>query len=231
MIKWKPNDAIMYHRLNRKTKFYIEKDVKDKFQAQNIDEHSRELNVLSSGLKSDGCTSLISPKSLTAEEWQQLSHELINKAESERQNAIKLRSFIDTILQQAHCDLVRQKERTDLAFEKRIRETKETKAKLEDHLNQVLSQIREMEENVDRLQKAICEKEPALRLAITRMGHREQRPNNELCRDPAQYRLMCTFKLSLWYLARIFRMIAALRSMIDSLKNIVRYYFSRTSFY
>ena len=186
-------------RMNRKTKYYLEKDIKNKFDSKTIDEHVRELNVLSSGLENKDCVDQIPPNAMYCNDLQEFSHELINKAEQDRQNAIKFRSYVDTILQQAHCDLIRQKARTDKAFENRIRETKETKAKLEDHLNQVLTQIREMEENADRLQRALCDQEPALKLAKTRLAHRRQRPGAEDCIDEAQHKLISKIERSILF--------------------------------
>ena len=49
----------------------------------------------------------------------------------------QLRSITDGILQQAANDMNKQKAETDLCFDKRIRETKETKSKLEEHLSRV----------------------------------------------------------------------------------------------
>jgi len=55
---------------------------------------------------------------------------------------------------------------------------------------QVLGQIQEMEDNIERLSKAITDKEAPLKLAHTRLENRSERPNVELCRDPVQYRLV-----------------------------------------
>lgn len=40
------------------------------------------------------------------------------------------------------------------------------------------------------MEKAINDKEPNMRVAHTRLDTRKDRPNVELCRDPAQYRLI-----------------------------------------
>ena len=47
-----------------------------------------------------------------------------------------------------------------------------------------------MEDNIDRLQNAIGDKEAPLKLAHTRLDNRTYRPNVENCRDPAQYSLV-----------------------------------------
>ena len=47
-----------------------------------------------------------------------------------------------------------------------------------------------MEDNIDRLTRAIADKEAPLMLAHTRLENRSERPNVELCRDPVQYKLV-----------------------------------------
>ncbi|XP_070205115.1 tektin-1-like isoform X2 [Littorina saxatilis] len=105
-------------------------------------------------------------------------------------NSTQLRSNIDGILQSTSNDRRKQVDATALAFSKRIHETRDTKGKLEDHLNKILGQIKEIEENISRLKKGIADKEAALELALTRLDTRRGRPNVELCRDAVQYRLV-----------------------------------------
>ena len=57
-------------------------------------------------------------------------------------------------------------------------------------MSKVLKQIQEMEDNIDKLKRAIEEKEPPMSLAQTRLCIRSERPNVELCRDAVQYRLI-----------------------------------------
>ena len=59
---------------------------------------------------------------------------------------------------------------------------------------QVINQIQEIEENIARLEKAINDKTPNLKVAHTRLDTRKDRPNVELCRDPVQYRLISEVK-------------------------------------
>ena len=54
----------------------------------------------------------------------------------------------------------------------------------------VKRQILEMEETVDRLERAIADKEAPMKLAQTRLEGRIGRPGVELCRDAVQYRLV-----------------------------------------
>lgn len=71
------------------------------------------------------------------EDWQDYSDANINKAERERQSSVDLRSLIDGILQQTANDMRKQCSEVNFSFQKRISETKDSKSKMEDHLNKV----------------------------------------------------------------------------------------------
>lgn len=212
-------EAIEQIRLNRKAKFLLDKDLKDKFAAQNIDEYCENLKNNSAGLHlKDGATK-IETNSVCPEEWQDFSHENIENAERERMSSVQLRSNIDGILQQTCNDQLKQVAATNLAFDKRIKETRDHKGRLEDHLNKVIGQIKEIEENISRLQKGIADKEDPMKLAHTRLDSRSQRPNVELCRDPVQYRLVEEVHELEGTLAQLS---ARLADTKDSLKGLTR---------
>jgi tektin-1 len=61
---------------------------------------------------------------------------------------------------------------------------------LEDQVKDVTKLIADLEENIKNLEKAILDKENYLKLAHTRLDVRTNRPNIELVRDPAQYKLV-----------------------------------------
>ena len=44
-----------------------------------------------------------------------------------------------------------------------------------------------MDSNIKDLQSSLAEKTPPMMVVQTRLENRTQRPNVELCRDPAQY--------------------------------------------
>ncbi|KAK3084862.1 hypothetical protein FSP39_020366 [Pinctada imbricata] len=177
-------------RLNRKAKYQLEKDLKDKFGALSIDEYCANLRNNSAGLNMKDGVAKIEANSVSPEDWQDFSDANILKAERERQSSVELRSLIDGILQQTSNDMRKQCNEVNVAFNKRISETKDTKSKLEDHLNRIVKQIKEIEENISRLQKSIADKELPMKLSQTRLDTRQSRPNVELCRDPVQYRLI-----------------------------------------
>jgi len=177
-------------RLNRKAKYNLEKDLKDKGAALAIDKHNAELRNNSAGLRVTAGVAKIDANSSTPDQWEDFSNDNILDAEKQRQNSEALRSIVDGILQSTANDMQKQKETVDIALDKRIAETRAAKEKLEGHLSKVLEQIKEMEDNIDRLKKAIEEKQAPYALANTRLENRTQRPNVELCRDPVQYRLV-----------------------------------------
>lgn len=177
-------------RLNRKATYRLEQDIKDKSAAKGLDEYCSELRNNSHDLHFTDGTAGIDAKSVTPEEWESFSNENILNGERERQNSLNLRSIVDGLLQQTANDMVRQKNTVNLVFQRRIAETKDTKAKLEEHLEKVLGKICDMEENIVMLEKGIEAKRQPLQLSETRLDVRKSRPNIELCRDPVQYRLV-----------------------------------------
>jgi tektin-1 len=177
-------------RLNRKAIYNLEKDLKDKFSAKSIDELNAELKNNTASQHIDPRHAVIDSKSVTPDQWEDYSNKNILMGEQQRQNSVQLRSLIDGILQATANDMNKQRETVDIAFTRRIAETRDAKDKLEDHLKKVQQQITEVEDNIDRLEWAIAEKDPPSRLAYTRLEHRSNRPNMELCRDSVQYRLV-----------------------------------------
>ncbi|XP_029638303.2 tektin-1-like [Octopus sinensis] len=177
-------------RRNRKAKYNLQMDLKDKLHGINIDEYCQQLRSHSSDIDYNDAAVKISPKSVSVDEWQAFSNKNIIKAEQERETSTNLRSLIDGILQQIANDMKQQGDAVNLAFSRRISETRATKQKLGDNLNKVHQQILELEENISRLLIAIADKEQPLKLAETRLEKRDFRPNVELCRDQVQYRLI-----------------------------------------
>lgn len=98
--------------------------------------------------------------------------------------------MVDSHLQQVANDMQRQIELTNRAIERRIWEEKDSKSKLETQVKDVTKLIDTMEENIKNIEKAILDKENYLKLAHSRLDIRTNRPQIELVRDPAQYKLV-----------------------------------------
>ncbi|VDP39605.1 unnamed protein product [Schistosoma margrebowiei] len=168
----------------------MKKDSSDKLQAQHLDEYALSLKPTDELLSGFTNVPKIEPNSFTPEEWQTFSTASVENGDRQLQNSHELRSIIDGIIQQVASDIKRQIETTNRALNKRISETRSSKAKLEEHLSAIIKEISNIEDTLHELEKAIQDKDGALRLAETRLGIRKERPNVELCRDPANYRLI-----------------------------------------
>ncbi|XP_065054990.1 tektin-1-like [Rhopilema esculentum] len=190
LLKKTLDQATEQIRLLRSAKYYLGKDINDKFTALSLDNKCADLQNDSPGLYYAPKSVKIETNSVTPEEWESFSNKNFLKAERECNSSKTLRSMIDEILQEVYNDQQKQCTTVNLAFKKRIEETEKAKTKLEDHLNKVLEEIREMEDNVASLEHAIAEKEAPMKVAQTRLDNRTLRPNVELCRDRVQYRLV-----------------------------------------
>lgn len=177
-------------RLNRKAKYNLESDLKNKFSAMSIDSHVQNLSLTNPSTYLKNGTAKIEPNSFTEEQWENFSDDNIKNAEATRLNSVQLRTMVDSSLQQIANDITKQIELTDRSFTRRIWEEKDAKIKLENQVKDVTTLIDNLEENIKNVEKAMLDKENFLKLANTRLDIRTNRPQIELVRDPAQYKLI-----------------------------------------
>lgn len=71
---------------------------------------------------------------------------------------------------------------------------RQIKAKQICGLQKLLEETASQEKNLEDLRVAVAEKEAPMRVAQTQLSTRSQRPNVELCHDPAQTRLLTEVK-------------------------------------
>ncbi|KAM5273055.1 tektin-1 [Ctenodactylus gundi] len=177
-------------RLNRSSKYSLEKDLKDKFTALTIDDICFSLNNNSPNISYSENAVRIDPNSVSLEDWLDFSNTNVEKADKQRNNSLMLKALVDQILSQTANDLRRQCDVVDTAFKNGLQETKDARDKLAAHLAKVMEEIASQEKNIAGLEKAILDQEGPAKLAHTRLETRTQRPNMELCRDVAQCRLI-----------------------------------------
>ncbi|XP_062031466.1 tektin-1 [Lepus europaeus] len=177
-------------RLNRSAKYNLEKDLKDKFVALTIDDICFSLNNNSPSIRYAEDAVRIEPNSVSLEDWLDFSNTNVEKADKQRNNSMALKALVDRILSQTADDLCRQCHVVDTAFRNGLKETKDARDKLALHLDKVMEEIASQEKNVTVLEKAILDQEGPAKVAHTRLETRTRRPNVELCRDVAQYRLI-----------------------------------------
>ncbi|NXI54820.1 TEKT4 protein, partial [Chloroceryle aenea] len=178
------------NQLNRDHKEVCERDWSDKVESYNTDERCGRYS-------NQGTNSQFHPSSVKAEEsastpetWAKFTHDNISRAEREKTASVNLRALIDSILHDVSEDLRRQWDAGNEALAKRCEELDEAKQKLEHHLKKILVEIGDQEASIAALKQAIKEKEAPMKVAQTRLYDRAFRPNVELCRDEAQFRLI-----------------------------------------
>nr|XP_047922941.1 tektin-4 isoform X2 [Anser cygnoides] len=177
-------------RLNRDHKEVCEMDWSDKVETYNIDDNCGRYNNQSTNIQFHPSSVKFEESASTPETWAKFSHDNIYKAEREKLASINLRALIDNILHDISEDLRMQCAAVNEAFAKRLEELDDTKHKLEHHLKKTLKEIGDQEANIAALKQAIKEKEAPVKVAQTRLYDRSFRPNVELCRDAAQFRLI-----------------------------------------
>ncbi|XP_025840731.2 tektin-4 [Vulpes vulpes] len=182
--------AVNQIRLNREQKETCEMDWSDKVEAYNIDQACAHYHNQSTDVQFHPHSAKFEESASTPETWARFTQENLCRAERERRASANLRVLIDCILRDVAEDLRLQCDAVNLAFGRRCEELEDTRHKLQNHLHKTLREITEQEHNVAALRQAIKDKEAPLKVAQTRLYQRSHRPNVELCRDAAQFRLM-----------------------------------------
>ncbi|XP_077021720.1 tektin-1 [Tamandua tetradactyla] len=177
-------------RLNRSAKYNLEKDLKDKFVALTIDDICFSLNNNSPNIRYSENVVRVEPNSVSLEDWLDFSNTNVEKADKQRSHSLTLKALVDRVLSQTASDTRRQCAVVNAAFTRGLKDTKEARDKLADHLAKVMEEIASQEKNIAALEKAILDQEGPAKVAHTRLETRTHRPNVELCRDVAQYRLI-----------------------------------------
>ncbi|NWV22911.1 TEKT4 protein, partial [Origma solitaria] len=177
-------------RSNRIEKENCELDWSDKVETYHIDDKCVSYCTDSTNVQSHPSSVKFEENASTPKSWAQFSHDNISRAEQEKLASVQLRSLINNIIHDASEDLRMQRAAVNEAFDAHCRELDDCKYTLEQHLKQILNDIRDEEENIVNLKKSIRDKEAHLKVAQTRLFDRSFRPNVELCRDEPQFRLV-----------------------------------------
>ncbi|KAM3875385.1 tektin-1 [Diretmus argenteus] len=179
-------------RLNRSAKYHLEKDLKDKHEAQCIDDSCALMTnrSLSNHQKPKDTDTALPSVTVSPEEWEGFSDVNMAKAQREKSNSLSLRALVESLLEQTAADMQTQVQVTTSAFQRNVHRTRTTKAHMEDQLAKVVLEVGSQQRNMEALQVAIAEKEIPLRVAQARLSTRGQRPNKEQCHDQAQSHLL-----------------------------------------
>ncbi|NWU93300.1 TEKT4 protein, partial [Upupa epops] len=177
-------------RLNQNHKEICEMDWSDKVETYNTDDECSRYSNQSTNVQFHPTSVKFEESASTPETWAKFSHDNIYRAELEKTASINLRALIDSILHDVSRDLRMQCAAVNEAFTKRCEELDDAKYKLEHHLSKILKEIGDQEASIAALKQAIRDREAPLKVAQTRLYDRSFRPNVELCRDEAQFRLI-----------------------------------------
>ncbi|XP_062275573.1 tektin-1 [Scomber scombrus] len=179
-------------RLNRSAKYYVEQDLKEKSEAQCIDDSCALMTTHSQSnlQKSINAKTLLASLTVTPKQWENISDINIIKAEQQKTNSQSLRALVESLLEQTASDMQKQVQATTSAFQLNVQEIKTAKSQMEDQLSKILSEFASQQRNKEDLQASITENEHFLSLAQSRLTLRRQRPGKEHCHDPAQSQLL-----------------------------------------
>ncbi|XP_035536347.1 tektin-1 [Morone saxatilis] len=179
-------------RLNRSAKYQLEKDLKEKYEAQCIDNFCASMTTHSiENLQQSKNTKTVLPSlTVTPKQWENISDINIAKAEQQKNNSLSLRALVEALLEQTSTDMQKQFQATTAAFQQNVQEIKSAKSQMEDQLAKILLEFASQQRIGGDLQVAVTENEHALGLAQARLALRRQRPAKEQCHDPAQSRLL-----------------------------------------
>ncbi|XP_054963668.1 tektin-4 isoform X2 [Pan paniscus] len=182
--------AVSQIRLNREHKETCEMDWSDKMEAYNIDETCGRHHSQSTEVQAHPYSTTFQESASTPETRAKFTQDNLCRAQRERLASANLRVLVDCILRDTSEDLRLQCDAVNLAFGRRCEELEDARYKLQHHLHKTLREITDQEHNVAALKQAIKDKEAPLHVAQTRLYLRSHRPNMELCRDAAQFRLL-----------------------------------------
>jgi tektin-4 len=177
-------------KLNRDRKQSLEMDWSDKKEADELDTKAVILRNEDTNKQFYPEAARFQQIQSTPESWAQFSHDNITRAEHERMASIQLRTLIDNVLHDVSRDMTEQADSVGSVFQRRTVEMNHAKSNLEENLQKVCDDIVAQQKLIADLKKAIKDKEDPLKVAQTRLHHREYRPKVELCRDPPQYGLV-----------------------------------------
>ncbi|XP_068566662.1 tektin-1 [Cebidichthys violaceus] len=179
-------------RLNRSAKYQLEKDLKEKFEAQCIDNSCALMTHHSiNNLQRSKNNELVPPSlAVTSNQWQSISDINMAKAEQQLANSLSLRPLVESLLEQTAADMQRQVQATAAVLQLSVLETKSAKSQMEDQLAKILSEFDSQQRIGEDLRVAIAESERGLSLVQARLALRRQRPGKEQCHDAAQSHLL-----------------------------------------
>ncbi|XP_049779624.1 tektin-3-like [Schistocerca cancellata] len=177
-------------RNNRAAQHELETDLNLKESTLDIDTLCHQLNNFSRGINYFGGIEKFDPTVTVPETWAENSNRIIQRSQNERFKSSQSRSDSDNLINACANEIWNSWNATNNSLANRSSEILEAKNKLQMHLHKVQQEIFDVEKHMDMLRKAIMDKSNPMKVAHTRLEARTHRRDGELCRDPAQQRLV-----------------------------------------
>lgn len=168
----------------------VERDQALKEVAIGVEERAFSVRNDSRGIQFHNGIETIDRHISVPESWAKFSNDNIQRSQAERAASKVIRQEIETVLNICSNEMYRYWNQVNASMTTRVSEVTEARNRLQAHLSKVLQEIFDMESNIAFLKHCIAEKEAPMQVAQTRLETRTRRPNIELCRDPAQHRLV-----------------------------------------
>ncbi|KAK2846848.1 hypothetical protein Q5P01_009847 [Channa striata] len=197
-------------RHNRSAKYHLEQDLKEKSEAQCIDNSCALMTThsIANLQKSKNTNAVVLSFAVTPKQWENISAINIAKAEQQKTNSLSLQALVESLLEQTAADMQKQVQATTAAFQMNVQEIKSTKSQMEDQLAKIQSEYASQQRIRDDLQVAISENKKYLSLAQTRLDLRCERPAKEQCHDSAQSQLLAEVQQLTAYISKLFEAVA-----------------------
>merc|ERR1711953_1111962 len=144
---------------NRGAQHELDKDSHDKFSAISIDTRCHQLKNTSAGINYFRGIEDVDRTVTIPTSWAKFSDDNIRRSQAERAASAKMREEIENCLSETSNQMWTQWNRVNVAFTQRVAEQVDTKNKLQSHLNRTLQEIHDVETTIQRLDRAIEEKE------------------------------------------------------------------------
>lgn len=171
-------------KMNRAAQHACDKDSKDKFHAQSLDDRMHQMRNTTGGLGFHPGIENLDNTMTIPYSWVKFTQENIARSQRERENSERLRGEIDSLLRACANEMWSNFNTVNNSFNTRVQEANDAKSKLQANLQWTTNAIHKMECSIEALRKAIHDKEQPMKVAQTRLNERTHRINVELCNDP-----------------------------------------------
>ncbi|XP_067930715.1 tektin-3-like [Watersipora subatra] len=170
-------------KMNRASLHGMDIDRENKNHAGRIDDLMYQLRNSSTGIGYYPGVETLDNTVSDPKSWLKFTQTNIARSEKDREASQKLGEDIDTCLRTCSRRIWTQYITSTNCLISRIHETRDTKEKLQRHIERVIQEIVDMDKSIGLLQKAILDKEGYMKVAQTRLEERAKKLQMEICRD------------------------------------------------